>query len=346
VLPLVPTSSEYDRLLVEESLDELGGGPMDNTRDERLLVLDDASREAAAEGLAERIASRATSGRGIVVGASCFLLVLCVAAFRGVESHDASLVARFSEGMFQQGGGGNEGNNNKNHHSTKKKQDREVPLEQRLAPRAAAMPHDDDGAAQRAVDASAGGRSKQSALFAALDGAGGGFVGKNRKAKPLGRASSTKEFDDDETDADDGFGLVGNEFRDDGFGTVKRSSEVWEGDVWSARAAGGDWRRGGSSEDDDATDDAFFAIGAGGNSYGTSSENRKRDSTGFSRRRRVARTGDDGDDETTETLPIVQPTSFTHGATHQAALDELEASIKNGVVREHERRRRSAKRGK
>jgi hypothetical protein len=41
----------------------------------------------------------------------------------------------------------------------------------------------------------------------------------------------------------------------------------------------------------------------------------------------------------------VEPTSFTHGATHRAALDELEASIKNSVVEVHERRHREAKRG-
>ena len=39
-------------------------------------------------------------------------------------------------------------------------------------------------------------------------------------------------------------------------------------------------------------------------------------------------------------LPVVEPTEVAHGATHQAALDELEASIKSSVVEEHERRRK------
>ena len=37
---------------------------------------------------------------------------------------------------------------------------------------------------------------------------------------------------------------------------------------------------------------------------------------------------------------MVEPTEVAHGATHQAALDELEASIKSSVVEEHERRRK------
>ena len=103
-VPLIPTSSEYDRLLVQEPLDEIGGGPMDPATDERLLVLDDAKR-IAAEGLAERIAARAASPRGVIFGSVACLALMCYAAFRKVESHDASLVARLSEGMFQRRGG-------------------------------------------------------------------------------------------------------------------------------------------------------------------------------------------------------------------------------------------------
>ena len=44
---LIPASSEFDRLLVEEPLDELGGGPMDPSADERHHVLDDAKRIGA-----------------------------------------------------------------------------------------------------------------------------------------------------------------------------------------------------------------------------------------------------------------------------------------------------------
>ena len=107
-VPLIPVSSKYDRLLVQEPLNELGGGPRDPAADERLLVLNDASR-IAAEGLAERIAARAASPRGVVLGSIACFALMCFAAFRKAESHDASLVARLSEGMFlggHRGGGG------------------------------------------------------------------------------------------------------------------------------------------------------------------------------------------------------------------------------------------------
>ena len=106
-VPLIPVSSEYDRLLVQEPLNELGGGPMDPAADERLLVLNDASR-IAAEGLAERIAARAASPRGVVLGSIACFALMCFAAFRKAESHDASLVARLSEGMFLGGHRGGE----------------------------------------------------------------------------------------------------------------------------------------------------------------------------------------------------------------------------------------------
>jgi hypothetical protein len=191
-VPLIPTSSEYDRLLVQEPLDEIGGGPMDPATDERLLVLDDAKR-IAAEGLAERIAARAASPRGVIFGSVACLALMCYAAFRKVESHDASLVSRLSEGMFQSRGGGDvEGRFVDGHAFAKRRVDghavvqegHEFPLEHRLAPRAAAMPRDDDGAAQRAVDDAAAGTSERSALRAATRGA---RTAPRRKEARLGR---------------------------------------------------------------------------------------------------------------------------------------------------------------
>ena len=150
-VPLIPVSSEYDRLLVQEPLNELGGGPMDPAADERLLVLNDASR-IAAEGLAERIAARAASPRGVVLGSIACFALMCFAAFRKAESHDASLVARLSEGMFLGGHRGGEAEARRAEGRAAPLEGHEFPLERRLAPRAAAMPIDDDGAAQRAVD--------------------------------------------------------------------------------------------------------------------------------------------------------------------------------------------------
>ena len=171
-VPLIPVSSEYDRLLVQEPLNELGGGPMDPEADERLLVLNDASR-IAAEGLAERIAARAASPRGVVLGSIACFALMCFAAFRKAESHDASLVARLSEGMFLGGhrGGDSDSRPTEGRLRAAALEGHEFPLEHRLAPRAAAMPRDDDGAAQRAVDDAAAGASERSALRAALRGA-------------------------------------------------------------------------------------------------------------------------------------------------------------------------------
>ena len=169
-VPLIPVSSKYDRLLVQEPLNELGGGPMDPAADERLLVLNDASR-IAAEGLAERIAARAASPRGVVLGSIACFALMCFAAFRKAESHDASLVARLSEGMFLGGHRGGEAEARRAEGRAAPLEGHEFPLERRLAPRAAAMPIDDDGAAQRAVDDAATGASERSALRAALRGA-------------------------------------------------------------------------------------------------------------------------------------------------------------------------------
>ena len=339
-VPLVPVYSEYDRLLVEEPLDELGGGPMDPTVDERLLVLDDASR-VAAEGLAERIAARAVSMKGIVFGSVLCLAALCALAFRGVESHDASLVARFSEGMFQSSEGAEGDADSKSiHHKTARHArapPTEVSLEERFAPRAAAMPHDDDGSAQRAVDETAGGTSKRSALRAALRGAEGSQrsrrgeagLGRARVASTSTQTQGSEDFDQEQdTNWDDIHDIWEDEF-DDSEETSRMGKQSWEDD-WSARVVD-DWRSGGNINDEDDDDDEFFAVSENGDSYRSQSQTGRRKHA--SRRKKQ------------QDLPTVEPTSFTHGATHRAALDELEASIKNSVVEVHERRHREAKRG-
>ena len=159
--PLLATSSEYDRLLVEDTLQELGGGPLDATTDERDAVLHDGS--LADEGLAERVAAKVFTRGGLVASLALVGALACAGAMRGYESHDASLVARVAEGMFQSAGNATDAAHRHSRVTARArksgprghsviKEGHEIPLEQRYAPRAAAMPHDDDGDAQAAMD--------------------------------------------------------------------------------------------------------------------------------------------------------------------------------------------------
>lgn len=360
-VPLIPVSSEYDRLLVQEPLNELGGGPMDPAADERLLVLNDASR-IAAEGLAERIAARAASPRGVVLGSIACFALMCFAAFRKAESHDASLVARLSEGMFL---GGHRDSGDSDSRQTEARlraaalEGHEFPLEHRLAPRAAAMPRDDDGAAQRAVDDAAAGASERSALRAALRGAataptedadGSDRRGGSARARAgLGKErdlfmnewgpTPTQRWEDEADYADGGAGQRKARWKP-GYARETQSrggAGDWEAsEDWSSRARA----RWIPAEDEE---DAFFAVDADGDAYGAARKSSRRAGdrrTPRASARRRRGTGGftfSGDDAF---LPVVEPTEVAHGATHQAALDELEASIKSSVVEEHERRRK------
>ena len=357
-VPLIPVSSEYDRLLVQEPLNELGGGPMDPEADERLLVLNDASR-IAAEGLAERIAARAASPRGVVLGSIACFALMCFAAFRKAESHDASLVARLSEGMFLGGhrGGDSDSRPTEGRLRAAALEGHEFPLEHRLAPRAAAMPRDDDGAAQRAVDDAAAGASERSALRAALRGAATAPTedadGSDRRGglRTRARAGLGKERDlsstqwgptqrwEDEARADGGAGQRKARWKPYARETHSRQGRAgdWEAsEDWSSRARA----RWIPAEDEE---DAFFAVDADGDAYGAARKSSRRAGdrrTPRASARRRRGTGGftfSGDDAF---LPVVEPTEVAHGATHQAALDELEASIKSSVVEEHERRRK------
>ena len=361
-VPLIPVSSEYDRLLVQEPLNELGGGPMDPEADERLLVLNDASR-IAAEGLAERIAARAASPRGVVLGSIACFALMCFAAFRKAESHDASLVARLSEGMFLGGhrGGDSDSRPTEGRLRAAALEGHEFPLEHRLAPRAAAMPRDDDGAAQRAVDDAAAGASERSALRAALRGAataptedadGSDRRGGSARARAgLGKErdissewdtlNPTQRWEDEADYADGGAGQRKARWRKPyARETHSRQGRAgdWEAsEDWSSRARA----RWIPAEDEE---DAFFAVDADGDAYGAARKSSRRAGDRRTPRAKETRrrrgTGGftfSGDDAF---LPVVEPTEVAHGATHQAALDELEASIKSSVVEEHERRRK------
>ena len=113
---------------------------------------------------------------------------------------------------------------------------------------------------------------------------------------------------------------------------------------WEASEKRSSRARATSIEDEDE-EDAFFAVDADGDAYGAARASRRagdrrdRRTPRASARRRRSTGGFtfSGDDAF---LPVVEPTEVAHGATHQAALDELEASIKNSVVEEHERRRK------
>ena len=358
-VPLIPVSSEYDRLLVQEPLNELGGGPMDPEADERLLVLNDASR-IAAEGLAERIAARAASPRGVVLGSIACFALMCFAAFRKAESHDASLVARLSEGMFLGGhrGGDSDSRPTEGRLRAAALEGHEFPLEHRLAPRAAAMPRDDDGAAQRAVDDAAAGASERSALRAALRGAATAPTedadGSDRRGglRTRARAGLGKERDLSSTQWGPTQRWEDEARADGGAGQRKARWKPYARTTTQSRGGAGDWE---ASEDwssrararwipAEDEEDAFFAVDADGDAYGAARKSSRRAgdrrtprASGTRRRRGTGGFTFSGDDAF---LPVVEPTEVAHGATHQAALDELEASIKSSVVEEHERRRK------
>ena len=321
-VPLIPVSSEYDRLLVQEPLDELGGGPMDPAADERLLVLDDASRNAA-EGVAERIAARAASPRGFVFGSIACLALMCVAAFSKGESHDASLAARFSEGMVHLRGGERAEPRRRDGHAVVR-EGHEFSLEHRLAPRLAAMPRDDDGAAQRAVDDAAAGTSGRGASRAATRRATTAASTPGRSARVARRQRAGLGRG---TDISVEWGSWEDEAEANGHGETYGGGGGGGPEDWLGYDAG--------LSPAEEEEDAFFAVDADGHAYGEARRKSRRKSR-TSARRRWDTDRSSGD----AFLPVVEPTEVAHGATHQAALDELEASIKSSVVEVHERRRK------
>ena len=324
-MPLIPVSSEYDRLLVQEPLHETGGGPMDPAADERLLVLDDASRNAA-EGVAERIAARAASPRGFMLGSIACLALMCVAAFRKVESHDASLAARFSEGMFQRRG--EERAKPRVVRHAVAREGHEFPLEHRLAPRLAAMPRHDDGAARPAVDEIAAGTSERGASRAAKRGAAKARSTRSARVARRQRADLGRGSD---------FSVDWGPWEDEAEANGHGETYGGVGGVGGGGGGGGheDWL----AYDADASpaaeeEDAFFAVDADSDARGAARRETRRRSGRTSARPQRVGVSDDA------FLPVVEPTEVAHGATHQAALDELEASIKSSVVEAHERRQK------
>ena len=196
-LPLIPISSEYERLLVDETAPDVGGGPMDlnATADE---VLADAT--VADEGLAEKLMSRLFTTRGLILCTVLVVAALCVGVLRGAyESDEASLAAKATEGMFQLTGVSSRDADV--HHAqrggqghAKIEEGDSIPVEERFAPRAAAMPREDDGRAQRLVEEVAASRGKRSAVRAALDARSrvAKHPEKKREVAELGRVDASR----------------------------------------------------------------------------------------------------------------------------------------------------------
>ena len=356
--PLLATSSEYDRLLVEDTLQELGGA-LDATTDERDAVLHDGS--LADEGLAERVAAKVFTRGGLVASLALVGALACAGAMRGYESHDASLVARVAEGMFQSAGNATDAAHRHSRVTARArksgprghsviKEGHEIPLEQRYAPRAAAMPHDDDGDAQAAMDGvdenaaaaadavaearAMGFRVREDDDDAARDDEDPDEASNPSASNPIDRtrpdASSSGAPDEDESP----------------YASARRSGRRRGGRAAAALGAGRETatpppppppgttmrRRRGRARGVPGTGGGSRgarggrrgdALGGGGYGYGD-------DSFGGVYGGRASRRG--------AALPVVPATRMEHGATHKEALEELEASIRDSVLTAHERR--------
>ena len=362
--PLLATSSEYDRLLVEDTLQELGGGPLDATTDERDAVLHDGS--LADEGLAERVAAKVFTRGGLVASLALVGALACAGAMRGYESHDASLVARVAEGMFQSAGNATDAAHRHSRVTARArksgprghsviKEGHEIPLEQRYAPRAAAMPHDDDGDAQAAMD----GVDENAAAAA------------DAVAEARARGFHVREDDDDAARDDEDPDEASNPSASNPIDRTRPDAsssgapDEDESPYASARRSGR--RRGGRAAAalgvvrETATDDDDAAAAAAGDGEtmrgGGDGRGASRGTRGASRGARGGRRGDAlggygygyGDDSfggvyggrasrRGAALPVVPATRMEHGATHKEALEELEASIRDSVLTAHERR--------
>lgn len=342
-LPLIPISSEYDRLLVDDTAPDLGGGPMDPnaTADEVL-----ADGTVADEGLAEKLMSRLFTTRGLILCTVLVVAALCVGVLRGAyESDEASLAARATEGMFQLAGvsardaGVVHTRRSGRGHATIKEAHL-IPLEERLAPRSAAMPHEDDGRAQRLVEEVTTSRGKTSAIRAALDprseaarlvAAAEVFARKNadpvfdprvpqiqpekpRKVARLGRVDVPQAVS---------ARMVGSPAWDEEDDDVGASA--------SRRSSSGRRRR--DAEDEIDEDEDIPALEPARRGKG-----RRKDRRGASKGK-VRRAGPGERDD----LPVMRATQMEHGATHQKALAQLEASIRSSVKEAHARRFRAKK---
>ena len=324
-LPLIPISSEYERLLVDETAPDVGGGPMDlnATADE---VLADAT--VADEGLAEKLMSRLFTTRGLILCTVLVVAALCVGVLRGAyESDEASLAAKATEGMFQLTGVSSRDADvhhaqRGGHGHAKIEEGDSIPVEERFAPRAAAMPREDDGRAQRLVEEVAASRGKRSAVRAALDARSRAakHPEKKREVAELGRVDTSRGMSAKTVGApargEDTFAIDGDE----------------EPFARESTASSGRRRRDAKDEVDE--DEHIPAV---------EPEEKGRMKRGHRRRasRRNARRAEVGE---RNVLPVMRATRMEHGATHREALEQLEASIRSSVKEAHARRFRAHER--
>ena len=323
-LPLIPISSEYERLLVDETAPDVGGGPMDlnATADE---VLADAT--VADEGLAEKLMSRLFTTRGLILCTVLVVAALCVGVLRGAyESDEASLAAKATEGMFQLTGVSSRDADV--HHAqrggqghAKIEEGDSIPVEERFAPRAAAMPREDDGRAQRLVEEVAASRGKRSAVRAALDA-------RSRVAKHPEKKREVAELG--RVDASRGISAKTVSAKTRGEDAIDRDEEPFARES-TAGIAG---RRRRNAKDEIDEDEDIPAV---------EPEEKGRMKRGHRRRasRRNAPRAEVGE---RDVLPVVRATRMEHGATHREALAQLEASIRSSVKEAHARRFRAYER--
>lgn len=317
-VPLVPTHSEYDKLLVQDNA-EVGGGPMgeEYSLDERNKTLDDGENGVADEGLAESIVSKIFTTSGLVV---CVLLVtalLCLGAARGVYGGgDSSLATRVSEFMFSGAGqqdrdeSSSSSSSSGAEHNVKKsrgegadggKESPALGVDDKYAARPAVMPHDDDGRAQLAFDRADAYDFDDEEDDEEEEGEGGG----GRRSK-MGKGPRRR-------------GAVAS------LGRRRAAVSSSRSESGGAGGGRGDRRRHKkkASEEDEDEDD-FPAISAGQVALG------ERDGGGGE--------GDEGEEYARDSA-AVERTRMELGATHQKALEQLEASIRDTVKAAHESRR-------
>ena len=333
-VPLVPTHSKFDKLLVEDNT-EAGGGPMGEefSIDERGKLLDGEQNGVAAEGLAERMMSRLFTTRGLAVCVLLITAVLCLGTARGAYGVDnSSLATRVSEYMLHGAGQShsdindylNVEHNIRKHHSTKKVENvkdgddaageaasAEDEKYRRVVP--ATMPHDDDGRAQRAFDLATKGK-KSAAVEAAL--------GHDRVVV----------LDDDEGASSGG---------------SKR------GGAGGRRGKGGGEGVSSSNNKNQNQQGRRHAPKLGRGRYRVKAEAANEEFRAISDEQLAAQDDDNGEEEEEEEeeeeqrLQIIRPTRMEHGATHKEALEQLEASIRDTVKAAHRTssRQSSKKRG-
>jgi hypothetical protein len=324
-LPLIPISSEYDRLLVDDTAPDLGGGPMDPYATAGEVLADGT---VADEGLAEKLMSRLFTTRGLILCTVLVVAALCVGVLRGAyESDEASLAARATEGMFQLTGvsardaGVVHARRGGHGHATIKEAHL-IPLEERLAPRSAAMPHEDDGRAQRLVEEVTTSRGKTSAIRAALDP-------RSEAARLVAAAEVYAR-----KNVDPVFDPRVPQTQPEKPRKTARLGRVDMPRAFPARMVGTpaiSW----DAEDEIDGDEDIPAVEPARRNRG---KGRRTDRRGASKGNvRRAGLGERND------LPVMRATQMEHGATHQKALAQLEASIRSSVKEAHARRFRAEK---